>query len=65
MDLGPNDTLLGKGTKIGTLVTRQEQKSKKQDLGTKIKEQGTYNSSVGTTVNNRMNCLETQYQKQE
>ena len=24
MDFGPKDTLLGKGTKIGTLVTSQE-----------------------------------------
>ena len=41
MDLGSNDTVLGKETKIGTVFNKLGEKIKKQELGTKIKEQGT------------------------
>ena len=41
MDLESNDTVLGKGTKIGTVSINQEKKFKKQELGRKIKELGT------------------------
>ena len=41
MDLGPKDTLLGKGTKIGTLVTSQEKLKEIGIRNKKIKELGT------------------------
>ena len=46
MDLGYKDTVLGEGTKIGTLSKVKQsnklgKKFKKQELGSKIKELGT------------------------